>query len=684
MKYLIIFLLFFVNVYPQQWIRQNEIKIPYGEPQKVIVVNDNVWFVKNSSQIWKTEDGGLSFSKIIDELSREIIDIYFFNEKLIVVFKIGTNYISIISSSNFGESFTEVKDSIYLSKINKIQFIDDKHAWSIGSNGRRDLYSTTSDGGETWITGGADGINNVHYLDSLNGIMFFVNCNYIRRTYDGGKNWIKMYFPDSVDHIAMSFFPMDSIVYLKGYRFYKFNYKNNLLETSFDLPFPVELLATISKRENIIVLVQNDGKKIFTSFDYGYSWNLRYAPDVGIRNYKILSNGSITALDDNGSVYKSNNLGLSWECITYPLVLPFGIYFIDEKHGWIYGSNILKTSNGGLDWELIYTKNFQWTLYFINQYKGFMYEKYDKGYFLKTSDGGYNWDTLFLNEPIRDIYFVDSLKGFAIGDTTLLKTLDGGDSWTRENGVHNLYLYSMNFCSPKLGFISGFPNGLRTIDGGSTWYPDYKLIGESVFFIDSLTGIKGNRLNLSRTTDGGESYNTLIEEFQSDNYFSSLHFIDEKTGYVFYGSKNYLMKTSDKGATWDTIFSDKGFQAVQFLRENLGWSVDDKGEIFKYTDEVTSNKGDENKIVNNFTLSQNYPNPFNPTTTIKYSIPKQNYVSLKVYDLLGNEVAQLVNEEKPAGKYEVSFNASGLSSGVYFYKINSGEFSQVKKLLLLK
>lgn len=85
-----------------------------------------------------------------------------------------------------------------------------------------------------------------------------------------------------------------------------------------------------------------------------------------------------------------------------------------------------------------------------------------------------------------------------------------------------------------------------------------------------------------------------------------------------------------------------------------------------------------------YTLSQNYPNPFNPTTTISYSIPKASYVTLKVYDMLGNEINNLVREVKDAGSYSVSFNASHLASGIYFYKLQAGNYSVTKKMLLTK
>ncbi len=85
-----------------------------------------------------------------------------------------------------------------------------------------------------------------------------------------------------------------------------------------------------------------------------------------------------------------------------------------------------------------------------------------------------------------------------------------------------------------------------------------------------------------------------------------------------------------------------------------------------------------------YSLGQNYPNPFNPTTRIKYSIPEASHTSLKIYDILGNEVADLVNQDKQAGTYQVEFNAASLSSGVYFYKLTSGSFIQTKKMIVLK
>ena len=107
-------------------------------------------------------------------------------------------------------------------------------------------------------------------------------------------------------------------------------------------------------------------------------------------------------------------------------------------------------------------------------------------------------------------------------------------------------------------------------------------------------------------------------------------------------------------------------------------------DIYFDAEDLPTGITNTNGIANTYNLSQNFPNPFNPTTTIKFGIPRNGFVKLVVYDVLGKEVAVLVNNEKTTGTYEVTFDASKLNSGVYFYKITSGDFSGVKKMLLVK
>ena len=120
---------------------------------------------------------------------------------------------------------------------------------------------------------------------------------------------------------------------------------------------------------------------------------------------------------------------------------------------------------------------------------------------------------------------------------------------------------------------------------------------------------------------------------------------------------------------------DKGIVSEFSTSPDTGW--------YKLNEPLPSGLNDKEKITA-YALEQNYPNPFNPSTTIQFQIPKTSFVSLKVYDILGNEAATLLNEEKPAGTYEVKFNAANLAAGVYIYKLNAGGLTRAMKMILLK
>ena len=126
--------------------------------------------------------------------------------------------------------------------------------------------------------------------------------------------------------------------------------------------------------------------------------------------------------------------------------------------------------------------------------------------------------------------------------------------------------------------------------------------------------------------------------------------------------------------------------SVFFVNNNTGWIVGASGTILKTTNGGVS-VGVQNvssELPSGFSLGQNYPNPFNPVTNLKFGISELGYVSLKVYDILGKEIVTLVNEKLSLGKYKVEFDGSGLTSGVYFYRLTAGEFTETKRMLLVK
>jgi hypothetical protein len=147
-------------------------------------------------------------------------------------------------------------------------------------------------------------------------------------------------------------------------------------------------------------------------------------------------------------------------------------------------------------------------------------------------------------------------------------------------------------------------------------------------------------------------------------------------------SNSAVTATSKPGLTWHQYqdlpsgsgCTDLNGGALQANRPNLSFVLNSIIDIKQIGTEIPAT----------YSLKQNYPNPFNPVTKISFDIPKKAFVSLKVYDILGKEVARLVSEDKSAGKYILDFNASYLSSGIYFYKLEAGDFTETKRMVILK
>ena len=139
--------------------------------------------------------------------------------------------------------------------------------------------------------------------------------------------------------------------------------------------------------------------------------------------------------------------------------------------------------------------------------------------------------------------------------------------------------------------------------------------------------------------------------------------------------------TVTQGSSSKTYTTSNGEVMYEAL-PNVGTT--DRGDIILRQSGVLPVELTSGKIPNGINLEQNYPNPFNPSTKITYTIPELSFITLKVYNVLGKEVSTLVSEEKEAGKYSVEFDAKGLPSGIYFYRLQAGDFVETKKMVLMK
>ena len=194
----------------------------------------------------------------------------------------------------------------------------------------------------------------------------------------------------------------------------------------------------------------------------------------------------------------------------------------------------------------------------------------------------------------------------------------------------------------------------------------------------------------------------LIEDFQNQIQYDgdSLQYINNLPDYIFnmlYENYQYVDSVlyadatakAYAGNTQDTAYYNKFWEIAKNFTIRLFKNASYRITCVIYTawinaGGVTNLNISENLQPESFKLFQNYPNPFNPGTTISYTLPNSGNVTFKIYNILGDEVATLINEVKPAGNYEVEFNANGLASGIYFYQLKAGEFVQTKKMILMK
>lgn len=372
--------------------------------------------------------------------------------------------------------------------------------------------------------------------------------------------------------------------------------------------------------------------------------------------FPVLNTGYIAG--DNGTILKTVDKGASW------LVLNSGtqrnltsVFFSDENNGFIAGDSvILKTNNGGVSWGVYETDYLVKSVYFINSQLGFA-AAYN-GIVFKTINGGMNWYISYPSSQYANytsIYFTNAQTGYVVGlGGRYLKTINGGSSWEQKPIDYSKNFYNITFLNEATGYIAG------------GW----------------IAGA------IMKSVDGGESWNHLLEPLEAVRFFSS-SFFNVNNGMVA-GRNGMILRTADAGNTWTE--ENSGTNAIlydiHFLNLQTAYTVGENGTILSTVSVIGINPVNS-LIPEKFSLYQNYPNPFNPVTKIKFDIPvnvksQTPNVKLLIYDLLGRETAILVNEELKPGIYEIDFDGSDLPSGTYFYRLQAGEYSETKSMIMLK
>jgi len=402
--------------------------------------------------------------------------------------------------------------------------------------------------------------------------------------------------------------------------------------------------------------------------------------------------------------------------------------FVDSLSGWAVGDTgtIIHTSDGGNNWivQNSNTENKIVNVFFLNRNLGWA-SSWNTSVvpfgtvMLKTTNGGEDWTSTPYRESdlfMNCILFLDSLKGWMGGSPhALVKTTNGGISWLHADIDSATFAFfpvlDIIFFNSKYGYACGgaYENAgvlWRTSDGGDKWYviePDNVPPDpiQELYAFDSLNviGVGGDfeitGVGVIKTTDGGLFWD--YKPVSIGGVATDMDFRNKQEAWASISSLKSFMVTYDSGKTWTQVVTPDSSEIfdIAFPDSLHGFAVGRNGKILRYKPQTINFVKSLNEInPQSFSLEQNYPNPFNPTTKIKYTILSvgtsfMKFVKLKVYDILGNEIATLVNEEQPAGSYEVEFTshsgeARNLPSGVYFYRLQAGNYSKTMKMLLLR
>jgi photosystem II stability/assembly factor-like uncharacterized protein len=429
--------------------------------------------------------------------------------------------------------------------------------------------------------------------------------------------------------------------------------------------------------DSSIILHSTDGGTTWTSQLIVLSANLNNICFVDVKTGFAVGHTS----DSTGwhSIFlKTTNGGLSWVQQSHNTYVPLtDVHFVDSNTGWIHGF-------AGVMWG----------------YESYIY---------KSEDGGASWSLKLANHgggpkvpgdpAVFDIFFRDTNSGVAIGGQyygggIIYRTTDGSDSWIDTIALGNGPLSKVYFNDTNHGTAVGLDGSIyQTTDSGVTW--NLQTSGtanalKGVYFVDDLNGwVVGDNGTVLHTTNGGVPVELASFTATANGKVVILNWSTATE----LNNQGFEIQRSTEGEEFFTIGFVNGHgttteqQNYSYADRNL-----DDGNYYYRLKQVDYDGSYECSDVveidyrgfNSYLLEQNFPNPFNPSTTIGFGIQNKSNVKITILNAIGEEVAVVINEERESGFHRVEFNAATLPSGVYFYQLKAGEYTSVKKMILLK
>jgi len=668
-------------------------------------VDDQNGFVCGyKKKILKTTDIGVTWIQKYTAWDGDFLDMAFINPDTgWVVGSLG----AICKTTDAGETWLTIPSNVS-NNLYSIDFTNYPNGIITGNQG---IILVTTNGGLNWQPRSSGIISIIYSVTFLGNNEYIAvgNSGYILKTTDNGYNWTVIKKESSIPLYKVK--SVNNKVWVVG--------DNGTILYSTDKGLTWGRIGTSITFETLNGLDVINGNNLFAvggngvvinSLNRGIDWIIQNSNTKNeLRDVKFIDQNSGWAVGDSGTVIKTSNGGVNWTTSNIPVSKNLeSVDFFDQDHGVTVGNGgaLFITSNGGTTWINRTTGGYIFYDVNILNNSNCWASGWDgiSNKIFYTSDRGYNWHLIgsISGNAIFDLFFINELVGLGAGMNGIWKTTNGGVSWVHKGGTEDMY--SINFIDNLYGWAVGqYGEILRTTNGGDQWFEQiyervtpYNL--NSAYFIDRLEGFAvGSNGTIIKTDNGSPTPVELV-------LFEGI----ERNKTILL---NWITATelNNNGFEIQRKFAESQFVTIGFVKgggtttNQREYSFIDKelvdGKYFYRLKQIDFNGSFEYSDVveveiapSKFSLNQNYPNPFNPSTKISWQSPVGSWQTLKVFDVLGNEVATLVNEYRDAGKYETEFNAEKLSSGVYYYQLRAGDpstssgqgFVETKKMIYLK
>lgn len=556
-----------------------------------------------------------------------------------------------------------------------------------------------------WIqqtSGTLENLNGIYFTDANTG-WAVGNNGLVLKTTNGGNIWFSQYFPVT-SHNTCVFFATNTTGYVGNYN--SFVYKttdggNNWNALNISSTYPITSLYFLTDR--IGWSADNYGRLRKTT-----NGGLNWANSVLVSGYRprifFLNNDRGWTVDSYGYCYRTTNGGTNFQATRVNYDTLSGIKFVSSTLGYACGDSgkVFRTTNGGVNWVLQNTGVTEKLNYISTKGGNYIWIAGNRGRILFSGNNGTYWN--IMNYGINNLNGIDfptQTAGFISGDLgTILHA----------QGVQN------NACIGYDTIRTGYPFYTYYMDSRTQMLYTYDEITSNGGSAGNIIKIGFNFTNAASQVMNGfkikmQNYAlTSITGFENAGWTvvydgiyavpgTGWRFIDLQLPFFWDGSSNLLIDICFNNSSYtsnsnvlSSVAEGKILHQHADLSSGDGCSdiitpagnITARPNICLFVNYVSGTGNTGSQIPNVYKLEQNFPNPFNPVTKINYAIPKQGFVTLKVYDILGREVRTLVNEVKTAGVYAVDFDGTELSSGIYFYRIHAGNFVQVKRMILVK